>query len=298
MESGNKVIVILGTTASGKTKLAVDLAKKFNGEIISADSRQVYQGLDVGTGKDLAEYGEVPYYLIDVVKPETQFSLAQYQKLAYQKIKEILGRGKVPIICGGTGLYISAVVDGYVLSTAKPDQKLRQRLAKMPLPQLLAELKKVDPETHKIIDAANRRRVERALEIFYQSSRPKSQQIKKRKPPYEFLILGLTFPREILKERINQRLKQRLEKEGMVDEVKKLHQQGLSWRRLDNFGLEYRWVSRYLRDEISYPALVDGLQKAIADFAKRQMTWFKREKKIVWLKTTEEAERLVKKFLD
>jgi len=228
----NKVIVILGPTSAGKTKLAVSLAKKFDGEIISADSRQVYRGMDVGTGKDLAEYvikseirnpksetARIPYHLIDIIDPKKQFTVAEFQRLAYKAIDEILARGKTPIVCGGTGLYISALVEGYVLqATSYKLQAIRNRLNRLTLKQLLAQLNKIDPRTYKVIDKNNRRRVQRALEIYYQTGKTKSEQLKKQKPPYGFLLLGITLPREILNRRIEERLKHRLEKEGMIEE--------------------------------------------------------------------------------
>lgn len=307
----NKVIVILGPTSAGKTKLAVSLAKKFDGEIISADSRQVYRGMDVGTGKDLAEYvikseirnpksetARIPYHLIDIIDPKKQFTVAEFQRLAYKAIDEILARGKTPIVCGGTGLYISALVEGYVLqATSYKLQAIRNRLNRLTLKQLLAQLNKIDPRTYKVIDKNNRRRVQRALEIYYQTGKTKSEQLKKQKPPYGFLLLGITLPREILNRRIEERLKHRLEKEGMIEEIKRLHRQGVSWQRLDDFGLEYRFISRYLRGQMSYDQMFLELKKAISNFAKRQMTWFRRNKDIKWLKNYQQAEKWAKQFL-
>ncbi|MAF13384.1 MAG: hypothetical protein CMI53_00620 [Parcubacteria group bacterium] len=294
-----KVVVVLGTTASGKTKLAVELAKKYDGEIISADSRQVYQGMDIGTGKDLGEYGKIPYHLIDVVSPKSQFNVADWQKLAFEKVNVILKRGKLPIICGGTGLYISALTEGYNLEI--PNSKFqipKIDLNKLSLKQLLSLLKKIDPETYKVIDQKNRRRVQRALEIFYQTGIPKSEQEDNKKPPYNFLQLGVTFPKDILHQKIDQRLVARINQEGMIDEVKKLRQQGVSWQRLNDFGLEYRWVSNFLQDKISEEELVEGLKNSIHDFAKRQMTWFRKNDDVVWLKQSSPAKTKVKQFLD
>ena len=316
MEKNQKVIVVLGPTASGKTKIAVKLAKKLSGEIISADSRQVYKGMDIGTGKDLDEYKvkrqkskgknasqkskvfEIPHYLIDIVSPKDYFSVSDWQKMAYQTIEEILKRGKVPIVCGGTGLYISALVYGYefIQTSNYKLQTIRNRLNKLTLNQLLARLKKIDPKTYKIIDKNNRRRVQRALEIYYQTGRPKSAQLKKQKPPYQFLLLGLSFPYPILKKRIAKRLEKRLS-EGLIDEVKRLREQGLSWARLNDFGLEYRLVAKYLRGEIDYQDMVDGLNKEIFHFAKRQLTWFRKNKDIAWLKNYSQAQKLINNFL-
>lgn len=315
------VLVILGPTSSGKTKLAVKLAKKFSGEIISADSRQVYQGMDVGTGKDLAEYiigkspiansklVKIPYHLIDIVSPKKDFSVVDWQRLANKAIEDILKRGRLPIICGGTGLYISALVEGYQFPKAGAKNKaLRIKLDKLSLKQLLVRLKKVDPETYEIIDRKNRRRVGRALEIYYQTGEPKSQIANRQSPKskYQFLILGLTFPKDVLRQRIAKRLKDRLEKEGMVEEVKKLHQKGVSWKKLESFGLEYKFVALYLQKKLSYEEMQEQLERAIAQFAKRQMTWFsrqmsgsrlssgKRDKKIKWIKNYSDAVKLVK----
>jgi len=294
-----KVVVVLGTTSAGKTKLAVKLAKKFNGEIVSADSRQVYRGMDIGTGKDLADYGKVPYHLIDVADPKSQFTVAQWQKQAYEAINNILKRGKLPIVCGGTGLYISALVEGYSLANV-PCSKFhvpRNKLSKLTLKQLLNKLKRIDPVTYQVIDKKNRRRVQRALEIYYETGIPKSEQLKNQKPPYEFLPLGINFPKPVLHKRIDQRLKHRIKEEGMISEIKRLHRQGVSWQRLEDFGLEYRFVSRYLKKEISQEEMTAQLSRAIKDFAKRQMTWFRRYKNIIWLNGYKQAEGLIKKFI-
>lgn len=295
-----KLIVILGPTASGKTSMAVKLAYKFGGEIVSADSRQVYKGMDIGTGKDLEEYKikgkRISHHLIDVVKPKTIFSLAKYQKLAYKAINDIIERGKTPFLVGGTGLYIQAIVDGYILSSAKPDLKLRKKLAELPLKKILTKLKKVDPKTYKIIDKKNRRRVERALEICLLTGLPVSKQRKKAKPHYEILMLGIYPSKDILYKKIEKRLKERLN-QGMIKEVKELHERGLSWKRLEEFGLEYRWISRYLQKKVKYDEMIEGLNKDIKNFAKRQMTWFKRDKRIKWIKNYSEAEKLIKNFL-
>ena len=183
-----KVLVIVGPTSSGKTKLAVRLARRFGGEIVSADSRQVYRGMDIGTGKDLGDYGRVPYHLIDVASPKKQFTVAEYQRRAYRAIDDILKRGRLPIVCGGTGLYVTALTEGYVLPQNQKskikNQKLRKKLEKLNLEQLLGKLKTVDPATYRVVDKKNRRRVQRALEIFYLTGRPKSEQTTKQKPPY------------------------------------------------------------------------------------------------------------------
>ena len=295
-----KVIIVLGTTASGKTRLAVNIAKKFNGEIISGDSRQVYKGMDIGTGKDMKEYGKVPYHLIDIVSPKKQFTVAEFQEKAYKAIEDILKREKLPIICGGTGLYIDAVTKGLKFTKLRITNyefgKIRRKFDKRTLKQLLKLLREIDPATYKIIDKKNRRRVQRALEIYYETGIPKSRQENMDPPPYEFLKIGVTFPRAVLNKRIEKRLDERL-KEGMIAEVKRLHARGVSWKRLDGFGLEYRWVSRYIRGMISKEEMREKLFRAICHFAKRQMTWFRRDKDIHWMGDAKEVFGLIRKFL-
>ena len=176
-------------------------------------------------------------------------------------------------------------------------QKLRKELNKLTLKQLLGRLKKLDPETYEIIDQKNQRRVQRALEIYYQTGLPKSQVLRKKKPPYQFLKIGINWPLEVLAKRIDQRLVERLEKEGMIKEVKRLHQQGVSWQRLEEFGLEYKWVSWYLQKKVNYDEMVKGLSQEIKKFAKRQMTWFKRDQEIKWLRNYGKIEGVVRDFL-
>ncbi len=303
-EQDKKVIVILGPTASGKTSSGVGLADKFSGEIISADSRQVYCGMDIGTGKDLAEYKigdkNIPYHLIDVVDPSANFNVAKYQKQVYAAIKDIQKRGKLPIIVGGTGLYISAVTEGYQFVETKDSskEKVRADLDKLSLNKLLQRLEKLDPHTFDSANKNNRRHIQRALEIYYLTGgRPKSEIEQKIKPDLEFLKIGINYPKEILTERIDIRLKERLEKEGMIDEVKDLHRQGVSWDRLDSFGLEYRWLARYLQEKISYDEMAENLSRDIKHFAKRQMTWFRRDKDIKWINEYKKIEKEVKDFL-
>jgi len=303
----SKIIVILGPTASGKTGLAVKLAREFNGEIISADSRQVYKGMDIGTGKDLDEYGDVPYHLIDVVKPNTKFNLAKYQKLAFISIEDILNRGKLPIIAGGTGLYSQAVVDGYNLSKAKPDKKLREKLEKLDVEKLFEKLEKINSKFANKLhesDKKNKRRLIRYVEVVDSRLRGNDAGEKCENPDYEFLLIGLTWTRKVLLERIYKRLIERLEKEGMIDEIKNLHKQGVSWKRFESFGLEYKYISLYLRKKLTYNEMVEKTNIAIRQFAKKQMNWYRRwEKqgaKIYWVKKTAGNKNfcfLVKKFL-
>lgn len=290
-----KLIVVLGPNACGKTKIGVKLAKKFNGEIISADSRQVYKGMDIGTGKDLKEYGDIPYYLIDICSPKKQITLADWQKMALDKVQNINQRNKIPFLVGGTGLYINSIIDGYVLKDIKINNKLRAKLNKLSLKQLQNKLKKLDSKAFNKIDINNPRRLIRAIEIVLSGS--SITQYKKQKPDLDILILGVKFPKDVIYKRINKRLKYRLEKQGMVQEVQNLRKKGVSRKKLDNFGLEYRWIAKYLKNEVDYEQLFKELSNAIHHFAKRQLTWFNRRKDIVWIKDAKEAGKLVGKFL-
>lgn len=269
------VLVILGPTATGKTSLAVKLAKRYKGEIISADSRQVYRGLDIGSGKDLSEYGSIKHHLIDVADVSDVFNLAQYQKLAKLAIENVLSKGKLPILVGGSGLYLQAIIDNYNLSEVRANNELREKLELLDKDELQKILKKRDQEFFQSLNNSelnNKRRLIRYLEqIESQSSFG-----KKNKSEYDFLIIGLDFDSSILKARIAKRLKERLEKEGLVEEVANLHKAGVSWERLISLGLEYRCLSYYLQKKISYQEMFELLLTAICQFAKRQKTWFKR----------------------
>ncbi len=297
----NKLVVILGPTACGKTRMGTVLAHKYNGEIISADSRQVYQGMDIGTGKDLGDYMvngyQVPYHLIDIVDPQIDFNVAKYQKLAYEAIDDVLRRGKVPFLVGGTGLYIDAVTKNYQFNEVTPEKqiKIRKKLDKWSLERLLKELKAKDPIIFEKIDQNNRRRVQRALEIFLETGESKSKnqlgQIK-----YDILFIGIKFPLEKIYAKIDNRLDNRLD-EGMIKEVEKLRKNAVSWQRLDDFGLEYRYVSRYLKGQITHEEMILQLKHAIHHFAKRQLTWFRRNKDIIWVPGLTEAHRILKQFL-
>ncbi|MBN2884784.1 tRNA (adenosine(37)-N6)-dimethylallyltransferase MiaA [Patescibacteria group bacterium] len=298
-------IVILGPTASGKTSLGVHLARKFTGEIVSADSRQVYRGMDIGTGKDLVEYGsgrkQVPYHLIDVVSPNDDFNLAKYKELANEALIDIYQRNKLPIIVGGTGLYLQALVDNYDLSPIKPDLAKRQILEKLSREELYLRLEQLKPDfAHKLnnSDKLNPRRLVRYLEIFEQGG----ELSKKNESEYDFLLIGLDWPDEILRERISKRINDRLDNENMVAEVEGLNADGVSWQRLISFGLEYKFISYYLLEKLSYEEMIEKLTNASYRFAKRQKTWFKRwekqGKKIHWLQNLEETEELITKYMD
>jgi len=302
-----QVLVILGPTASGKTDLGVALAAELDGEIISADSRQVYKGLDIGTGKDLAKYKvgrkNIRYHLIDVADPRQEFNLAKYQKAANLAIQDILRRGKLPIIVGGSGLYLQALVDNYELASVLAVSDRRQALAKLSAAELWRQLRELKPDFAQRLnnsDKNNPRRLARYLEIIESGEEPAGGRLaRQREALYDFLLLGLDWPDKILRERISFRILARLEKEGMVAEVKKLHDNGLSWERLQSFGLEYKFISRHLLGELTYQEMIDKLTVASWRFAKRQRTWFRRWERqgteIRWIKDAAEARRVIKK---
>lgn len=301
------IIVVVGPTASGKSDLAVSLAlrlrsrqakKEFgiNGaEIISADSRQIYRGMDIGTGKiTKKEMGGIPHYLLDVAQPRRRFTAAQYKKLGQAAIKKIQSKNKLPIICGGTGFYIRALVDDLLIPEVKPNLKLRASLEKKTAAELYSELKKLDPRRAATIDPKNPRRLIRALEIVLTTGQPVPELTLKQQP--NVLFLGIKKSRPELARRIKARLEKRL-KQGMLAEVKKLRSQGLSWKRLDSFGLEYRWLAKYLQKQISHDEMVARLQKDIEHYAKRQMTWFSRDPRIHWIINERQAARVIKNSL-
>ncbi len=290
-----KLIVIEGTNASGKSSLGVEMAARFNGEIVSADSRQVFRRLDLGSGKITpAEMNGIPHHLLDVRNPGEFFSMADFQHLAYEAIDGILSRGRVPFLVGGTGLYVDAVADGYNLSEKAPDLSLRARLETYETPELYEMLKQQVPDTE--IDPRNRHRVMRALErLEADDFHPVGKT-----PRYELLKLGVTWPRAILKQRIDERLEKRLE-EGMVDEVRALLDEGVSEEFMVKLGLEYKYLTWYLTGKIGYEQMKEELGSAIKKFAKRQMTWFRRDPRIHWLDMSKdpaaEAAGLITDFL-
>jgi tRNA dimethylallyltransferase len=277
-----KLVVILGTNASGKSGLGLRLAEHFGGEIVSADSRQVYRGLDLGSGKITpAQAATVKHHLLDVAEVSEYYSLARYQRAAYQAIDSIAGAGKLPFLVGGTGLYISAIVEGYQLVDVPPNDPLRAELESLPLSQLVQRLEKSDPGAAGRIDKNNRRRLIRAIEIA--SAGCARSAPRQSSPRYHCLQLGLTWPREHLEARIEKRLRERMAT-GMIEEVAGLRSRGVSDLRLEKLGLEYRYITRYLRGEL--PTLGDlrtQLAIAIRQFAKDQLTWFKRDSRIIWL---------------
>ena len=273
-----KIIVVGGTNASGKSGLGVELASRFNGEIISADSRQVFRGFDLGSGKITHEEMKgVRHHLIDVCDAGDFFSMHDFQRLAYAAIDDILARGKLPFIVGGTGLYIASVTDGYVMSDRTPDLQYRDELEKLETPELYRMLTEIVPDTD--VDPKNRNRVMRILEKIHDGDDYKPHNV----PRYTCLKFGVTWPREILKQRIDERLERRM-REGMVDEVRRLLDAGASTEFMYKLGLEYRFITQFITGEIETEAeMCEQLGLAIKRFAKRQMTWFRRDKEISWL---------------
>ena len=268
--NGHNLLVILGATASGKTRLGVELAERLEGEIISADSRQVYRGMDIGTGKDLHEYRGVPYHLIDVAPPGHEFNLFEFQRLFLDAFQEISSRGRLPLLVGGSGMYLDCVLRGYRLPFVPENLQLRLDLAPLSLEQLADRLRAANPRLHNSTDLTERARLVRAIEIA-EFREPESEPWPEMTP----LTLGIRWERAVLRERISKRLKERLAA-GMIEEALRLHASGTSWEQLEFYGLEYRYLSRYLRGQISSNDMFQKLNSAIHDFAKKQENWFKR----------------------
>lgn len=299
-----KIIVILGPTSSGKSAVAIKLARKFDGEIISADSQQIYRHMDIGTGKvTAAEKKMARHWLIDVVNPKADFNVAHFKSEAEKIVTDILKRKKVPIICGGTGFWIKAVVDNINFPKVKPDKVLRSMLRNKSAAELFKILKDLDPKRANNIDAKNKVRLIRAIEICKAIGKVPNLAPNKRfnlgpgkVEPLAFLQIGIDVPREILAEKIKKRLKKRFQA-GMIEEVKKLKKSGLGWKKIQSFGLAYFWIPLYLENKISLDELYERVYLAEKDYAKRQMTWFRKDKRIMWLKNYKEIEKEVKKFL-
>lgn len=291
-----KILAIVGPTATGKSDLAVLLAKKFGGEVVSADSRQVYTGLDIGSGKvTKKETGGIPHHMLDIANPKHTYTVSQYQKRAQKEIFAIAKRKKLPIVCGGSGFYIQAAIDNISFPDVPPNTKLRKQLAVQSPEKLYNMLSALDLERADTIDRHNPRRLIRALEIVSAQGRvPKQIQ----QSYFEPLIIGIALPKNVLNERIHIRLQKRFKK-GMIREVQKLHEQGVSWKKLASFGLEYRFVATYLQKKLTRPEMQEKLEIAIRQFAKRQMTWFKRDKRIHWFEPERQQEinTAVEKFL-
>lgn len=277
MGSYPKVVAVVGTNASGKSALGIELAKRYGGEVISADSRQVFKGLDLGSGKVTAEEMQgVVHHLIDVREPNEFFSMADFQKMSYAAIEDIRARGRLPMIVGGTGLYVDSVLDGYVLSDKEPDLAYRAELEKLTTPELYDMLMGLMPDAQ--VDRYNRNRVMRMIERIHDGD----SAVPTKEKRYESLRLGVSWPRDVLGQRIDERLERRLQ-EGMIEEVQGLMDRGATTEFLLGLGLEYRFITQYLLGEMGREEMLEKLAIAIKQFAKRQMTWFRRNPDIVWL---------------
>ena len=274
------LIVILGPTASGKTSLAAKLAYDLRGEIISADSRQVYKKMDIGTGKDLNQYiiegRRIPCHMIDILEPDEEFNLFEFQKRFYRIFTELLERKITPILAGGTGLYLESVLGNYDLPEAPEDAKIRKELSRKSKDELQSILLELKPRLHNRTDLENPDRLIKAIEI--EMARNKKSQFDNNKPKVDAVIFGIKLERAELRRRITERLKERLQ-QGMVQEVMNLRAEGLSWARLESLGLEYRFIARYLQDKTTMEEMTIRLNTAIHQFAKRQETWFRRMEK-------------------
>lgn len=297
-----QLITILGPTASGKTPFAAALADRLDTEIISADSRQIYRGMDIGTGKDLADYTvagkPVPYHLIDICDPGYKYNVFEYQHDFFRAYEEIRQKGKLPILCGGTGMYIEAVLKGYKLLDVPQNPELRESLKEKSLPELeliLATYKVLHNKT----DVDSAQRAIRAIEIeeFYKAQSPEANEYD----PIDSLIIGINIDRELRREKISRRLRARLD-EGMVDEVKRIIESGVKPDDLIYYGLEYKFLTLYIIGELSYEEMVSQLEIAIHQFAKRQMTWFRGMERrgctIHWIEATLPTEEKIEKTLE
>jgi len=303
-----KLVAVLGPTAGGKTTWSLELAKKFDGEIINCDSRQIYKWMNVGTAKEPGRWKSltgrrayiidgVPHYLIDFLSPDQDFSVAEYQRRAIRRIKEIQRRGKLPILVGGTGLYIKAVVDNMKIPQVKANQNLRDSLETKDNEELWHLLGRMDPGALKVVDPQNKRRIIRALEVCILTGKPFSQQRGLGEPIFESLQLGIRVPRETLHERINRRVTNMIER-GLIDEVKKLRQMGFEWGAPGMSGIGYKEIGNYIRGEMDLHEASELLRRNTRRYSRRQETWFKRDHRIQWVERRDEADRLVNEFLE
>lgn len=304
-----KLLVIVGPTASGKSDFSVALAHKFGGEIVSADSRQIYKKMDIGTAKvpgqwqmhpeskeKVCLYQGIPHYLIDLVDPGQEFTLAQFQKMAMERIGEISSRRHLPMLVGGTGLYIHAVIDNLIIPAVPPNKKLRQSLESKTNQQLVAWLTKLDPLTARTVDPNNKRRLIRALEVCIWTGRPFSEQQKKGEPLFDVLQIGIEVSREELHQRIAYRADKMIDA-GLLNEVRALVKQRYGWQLPSMSGTGYRQFADYFKGKMSLEKTIELLKRDTRRYARRQMTWFRRDERIKWVRHEFEAEELVREFV-
>ncbi len=282
--SAFNMLVVLGSTASGKTKLAVELARMLNGEIISADSRQVYRGLDIGSGKDLDEYQEIPHHLIDIVDPGYEYNIFDFQKDVIHAYQTISQKQKLAIMAGGSALYVDTIIKGYRLVEVPENIELRATLSTLSHEALVAKLLELKPDLHNTTDLIERERLVRAIEIA-QGERNAEDKINEF-PALKPLIFAIKWPREVIRQRITNRLKERMS-QGLIEEVAQLHAQGVSWETLYFYGLEYRFIAQHLQGQLSKNDCFQKLNSAIHQFSKKQDTWLRRLErngtKVHWL---------------
>ena len=276
------LIVILGPTASGKTNLAAHIADKFSGEIISADSRQIYRGMDIGSGKDLEEYKFneklIPYHLIDILQPSQDYSVFHFQQDFKKIYEDVLVKKSIPILCGGTGLYIESILLNYDMTEVQPNFALRNMLERKSHEELIEKLKKLNLQLHNTSDLSSKKRTIRAFEIGLSKERKKQKTEIEHFRQFNFCVIGIAPERKIVRKKITNRLKLRLDN-GMIDEVEDLLKNGLPRERLDYFGLEYKFIGKFLNGDLNYNDMFQKLNVAIHQFSKRQMTFFRRMEK-------------------
>ncbi len=303
-----KLIVIVGPTAAGKTAWSLKLAKKFDGEIIYADSRQIYKKMNIGTAKPAGKWqwnrlrktffiDDIAHYLIDFLDPGKKFTVAQFRDSAIKFTKLIHSHNRVPILSGGTGLYIQSVVDNYVIPRVPANKELRASLQGKTNDELLYLLGQLDPDILKVIDKKNKRRLIRALEVCIFTGIPFSAQRQKSDPLFDILMIGVDVPREELYDRINKRVDEMIEL-GLEEEVRGLVNQKYGWERSSMQGIGYRQFKEYLDGEKTIEEVIENLKRDTRRLARRQMTWFKRDDRITWISEYEEAEKLVREFLN
>lgn len=280
-----KVVAVVGPTASGKTSLSIEIAKRFSGEVISADSRQVYKGMDLGTGKITeAEMQGIPHHLIDIMMPMKVYTGADFKRDADKAILDITGRKKLPIIAGGTFFYLDLLRGKMQPAPVEPNEDFRNSLAHFKDDELFAQLEEKDPDRAKTIDPFNRRRLVRALEVIEAlGSIPTPSPVES---PYDWLILGLTVPTTNLHDNIRERLERRFAA-GMIKEVELLHRQGVTFERLDDLGLEYRYIAQFLQNNLTYEQMLTELETKIRQYAKRQLAWLKKDNEIEWYESAD-----------